>query len=96
MLRRRDDAFDNLSYVQSGIVETIEMGLQEEIYAFQNFLLHPPFLATNLKPNTDGIVELEFSTSRYSTMIVIATDSHSTMQKIVPLDRAEEKAKREL
>ena len=58
--------------------------------SFQNFLAHPVFQAENLKPDTDGVVTVEFDSKLFSTGLIIALDEKSSTQQVVDLHVSEE------
>ena len=57
-----------------------------KVNGFQNFLRNFMFQESNLKPDEQGIVKLNFDTSMYTTVIIQAVDRSSMTQWIVYLD----------
>ena len=71
--------------------------VQQNYRGFQNFLQNSPYVARNLVPNADGIVETTFDSSKYSQLLIISCDDNSVTQNMVDIDLTQEKVdKRDL
>lgn len=69
----------------------------QQYTGFQNFLRHPPLVARNLRPNSDGEIVFEFDSEKYSSLTIIACDAFSVTQNNIDIpETKDELHKRDL
>ncbi|EAR85110.2 hypothetical protein TTHERM_00530680 (macronuclear) [Tetrahymena thermophila SB210] len=69
---------------------SIAYHLQNQVDCYNNYLLNPALVISNLKPDENGIIKVKnLNLSKYSTLQVIATDLYNNITKVVPLDKNE-------
>ncbi|KAL4490234.1 hypothetical protein ABPG72_004273 [Tetrahymena utriculariae] len=61
---------------------------QNYVDCYNNYLLNPALVISNLKPDENGVIRVKnLNLSKYSTLQVIATDLYNNITKVVPLDK---------
>ncbi|KAL4440764.1 hypothetical protein ABPG74_013745 [Tetrahymena malaccensis] len=61
---------------------------QNQVDCYNNYLLNPALVISNLKPDENGLIKVKnLNLSKYSTLQVIATDLYNNITKVVPLDK---------
>jgi hypothetical protein len=70
---------------------------QTQYKSFMNFLQNPAFIGSNLHPDAEGNIEVEFEADKYSTILILAMDDQTFTQSIVDIqDTKRELEKRDL
>jgi hypothetical protein len=58
------------------------------ISSFLNFLNNPSYVRTNLRPDEKGMVTVKnFDPSKYSTLLIVATNLHNAVTQVIPLSQ---------
>lgn len=60
----------------------------QRVDCYNNYLLHPALLVSNLRPDKDGNITLpNLPLDKYSTLQIIATDLFNNVTHIEPLEK---------